>query len=78
MIFILAFSHTGLHLYRNNISICLQILSQMQQFGFCKIVSEETPIRLADLGILPERNSNNAGILLDEDLIAQLWGNFDS
>lgn len=49
----------------------------MEQVGFCKMCTEETPIRLADLGIGEDSKVSNAGVLLDDDLIAQLWGNFD-
>ncbi|KAF2262883.1 aldehyde dehydrogenase [Lojkania enalia] len=76
MIFILAFAHTRLPHYRSNIEASIDLMRGMKQVGFCKMVTEETPMRLADLGITDEKVSN-AGVLLDDDLIAQLWGNFD-
>ncbi|ORY17943.1 aldehyde dehydrogenase [Clohesyomyces aquaticus] len=77
MIFILAYAHTKLQCYRSNIETGLMLLRRMEQVGFCKIVAEETPVRLADLGISEDQKVCNAGVLLDDDLIAQLWGNFD-
>lgn len=76
MIFILAFGHTKMHHYRSNIEDSLELLKGMTQVGFCKMVSEETPMRLIDLGITSDKISN-AGVLLDDNLIAQLWGNLD-
>jgi aldehyde dehydrogenase (NAD+) len=75
MIFILAFGHTKMNHYRSHIEDSIDLLRGMHQIGFCKMVTEETPMRLADLGIT--RDVNNAGVLLDDDLIAQLWGNLD-
>ncbi|KAF2016395.1 aldehyde dehydrogenase-like protein [Aaosphaeria arxii CBS 175.79] len=76
MIFILAFGHTKLQHYRSNIEAALHLLKGMPQVGFCKMVTEETPMRLADLGLTFD-NQPNTGVLLDDDLIAQLWGNLD-
>lgn len=76
MIFILAFGHTKIQSYRASIEDSLELLGNMKQVGFCKMVSEETPMRLADLGIVSDRISN-AGMVLDDELIAQLWGNLD-
>lgn len=76
MIFILAFGHTKIPHYRSNIEESLALLKGMAQVGFCKMVTEETPMRVADLGIIGDQQSN-AGVLLDDDLIAQLWGNLD-
>jgi hypothetical protein len=76
MIFILAFGHTKMTVYRSNIEDSLGLLKGMNHIGFCKMVAEETPMRLADLGITSDTISN-AGMLLDDDLIAQLWGNLD-
>ena len=77
MIFILAYAHTKLHQYRSSIEAAIALLRGMQQIGFCQMVTEETPMRLADLGISDDNNISNAGVLLDDDLIAQLWGNLD-
>jgi hypothetical protein len=76
MIFILAYAHTKLHHYRSSIEACFAILRGMQQIGFCQMVTEETPMRVADLGIIGSEDSES-GVLLDDDLIAQLWGNLD-
>jgi hypothetical protein len=43
------------------------------------MVAEETPGRLADLGI-PEDSqmtNGNGDVHLDDQMIAQLWGNWD-
>jgi hypothetical protein len=83
MIFILAYAHTRTRQYSNHIETCMQLTQGMEQIGFTKMVSEETPGRLADLGI-PEKpqvvttNGNAQGdVHLDDQLIAQLWGNWD-
>jgi aldehyde dehydrogenase (NAD+) len=76
MILILAFGHTKQHHYRTQIEAAIELLRSMPQIGFCKMVTEETPMRLSDLGITDDKVSN-AGVLLDDDLIAQLWGNLD-
>lgn len=77
MIFILAFGHTKMQHYRANIEASLEMLKSMPQIGFTKMVTEETPLRLTDLGITSDKHSNT-GVLLDDDLIAQLWGNLDA
>jgi aldehyde dehydrogenase (NAD+) len=73
MIFILAFGHTKMQHYRTNIEDSLALLTGMHHVGFCKMVAEETPMRLADLGITHDTSAN----VLDDDIIAQLWGNLD-
>jgi aldehyde dehydrogenase (NAD+) len=75
MIFILAFGHTKMQHYRTNIEDSLQLTRGMHHVGFAKMVAEETPMRLADLGIPSNATSNH--MFLDDDLIAQLWGNLD-
>lgn len=77
MIFILAYAHTKLQHYRSSIETSLTLLRGMEQTGWCKIVTEETPLRLADVGISDDSKAGRGGVLLDDDLIAQLWGNFD-
>ncbi|KAF2198128.1 hypothetical protein GQ43DRAFT_474818 [Delitschia confertaspora ATCC 74209] len=82
MIFILAYARTHLCQYQTHLEKCVQLFRGMEQVGFAKIVAEETPIRLADLGVLKEGDEGSesgvAGVLLDDDLIAQLWGGLDS
>ncbi|KAF1966846.1 aldehyde dehydrogenase [Bimuria novae-zelandiae CBS 107.79] len=77
MVFILAFVHTKMPQYRSHIETSNSLMKSMEQIGFSKMVAEETPIRLADLGIPIETNEGNTSVLLDDDLIAQLWGNLD-
>ncbi|KAF2006126.1 aldehyde dehydrogenase-like protein [Amniculicola lignicola CBS 123094] len=78
MIFILAYAHTKMNHYRSNINASIELLRTMQQIGFCKMVTEETPMRLVDLGITEEgEGAGEKGVLLDDDLIAQLWGTLD-
>ena len=77
MIFILAFGHTKMQHYHANIEASIQMLRSMPQIGFTKMVTEETPMRLTDLGISSDKHPNT-GVLLDDDLIAQLWGNLDA
>lgn len=78
MIFILAFAHTRMHIYRSEIEDSIALLRSMEQIGFCKMVTVETPMRLAEMGITEEAKVSNTGVLLDDDLIAQLWGNLDT
>jgi aldehyde dehydrogenase (NAD+) len=78
MIFILAFARTKLRQYQLHLERCVDLFRGMEQVAFCKIVTEEIPMRLADLGISPELENGTTGVLLDDDMIAQLWGNFDS
>jgi aldehyde dehydrogenase (NAD+) len=76
MIFILAFGHTKNQHYRTNIEDTLALLTRMHHVGFCKMVAEETPMRLVELGVL--RPANDAEVnVIDDDIIAQLWGNLD-
>jgi hypothetical protein len=83
MIFILAYAHTRTTQYSSHIETCMQLTKGMEQIGFTKMVSEETPGRLADLGIPEEprvvtTNGNAHGdVHLDDQMIAQLWGNWD-
>lgn len=77
MIFILAFGHTKMHAYRSNIEDSMALLRGMQQVGFCRMVTEETPMRLKELGMGEGSTRESAGVLLDDDLIAMLWGNLD-
>lgn len=74
MIFILAFGHTKMPQYRTNIEDSLGLLKGMHHVGFTKMVAEETPMRVADLGITLDNTSTN---VVDDDIIAQLWGNLD-
>jgi hypothetical protein len=83
MIFILAYAHTRTRQYSNHIETCMRLARGMEQIGFTKMVAEETPGRLADLGIpdksqIPSGNGNTQGdVHLDDQMIAQLWGNWD-
>jgi hypothetical protein len=80
MIFILAYAHTKLPQYRTHMETSINLLRGMEQVGFCKMVTEETPLRLSDLGITftsVDSKDTNTGVLLDDELIAQIWGNFD-
>lgn len=81
MIYILAYAHTRNRQYSDHIEKLLALSRGMEQIGFTKMVTEETPGRLADLGI-PEPppqvdGSVNAPVHLDDEMIAQLWGNWD-
>jgi hypothetical protein len=89
MIFILAYAHTRTQLYSGHIETCMKLSRGMEQIGFTKMVTEETPGRLADLGIPEEQaqgvnafagtDGNAQGdVHLDDQMIAQLWGNWDS
>lgn len=77
MVFILAFAHTKMPQYRSHIEASVSLIKSLEQIGFSKMVAEETPLRLADLGIPIETKEGNTSVLLDDDLIAQLWGNLD-
>ena len=87
MIFILAYAHTHTPQYSSHIETCMRLSRNMEQIGFTKMVTEETPGRLADLGIPKEpqlavANANGNGnahgdVHLDDQMIAQLWGNWD-
>jgi len=83
MVFVLAYAHTRTPQYSANIEKLVSLSRGMEQIGFTKMVAEETPMRLAELGI-PERVSPGSGdanantlVHLDDDMIAQLWGNWD-
>ncbi|KAI8943693.1 hypothetical protein NX059_001676 [Plenodomus lindquistii] len=81
MIFILAYAHTRNRQYSGHIENLVKLCQGMEQIGFTKMVAEETPGRLADLGI-PETAQQaggdaNAPVHLDDEMIAQLWGNWD-
>lgn len=79
MIFILAYAHTRTSQYSKHIETCMQLARVMEQIGFTKMVAEETPGRLADLGIPedPQLTNGNGDVHLDDQMIAQLWGNWD-
>jgi hypothetical protein len=83
MIFILAYAHTRTAQYSNHIETCMRLTRGMEQIGFTKMVTEETPGRLADVGIpekphIPSGNGSAQGdVHLDDQMIAQLWGNWD-
>lgn len=78
IVFILAYVHTRLPQYSEHIWHLVELVNGMEQIGFTKMVSEETPIRLADLGIpkhVPTINNNNhTPVTLDDATMAQLWG----
>jgi hypothetical protein len=81
MIFILAYAHTRRIEYSGHIEKLISLARGMEQIGFTKMVTEETPGRLADLGI-PEKayqgnGDANATVHLDDEMIASLWGNWD-
>lgn len=81
MIFILAYAHTRTPQYSNHIETLMALTKGMEQIGFTKMVAVETPGRLADLGIPedPLQSSGNpdAPVQLNDEMIAQLWGNWD-
>lgn len=81
MIFVLAYAHTRNRQYSDHIEKLIALCRGMEQVGFAKMVTEETPDRLADLGI-PESSQQASGdengpVQLDDEMIAQLWGNWD-
>ncbi|KAH9883016.1 hypothetical protein J1614_000383 [Plenodomus biglobosus] len=81
MVFVLAYAHTRNRQYSHHIEKLIALCRGMEQIGFAKMVAEETPGRLADLGI-PEppqqvSGDSNAPVHLDDEMIAQLWGNWD-
>jgi aldehyde dehydrogenase (NAD+) len=82
MIFILAYAHTRTPRYSAHIEKLVELSRGMEQIGFTKMVAEETPIRLADLGITGQGQQSNGNgdsgpVHLDDQMIAQLWGNWD-
>ncbi|CAN9129962.1 unnamed protein product [Alternaria alternata] len=84
MIFILAYAHTRTPRYSTHIEKLVELSRGMEQIGFTKMVTEETPLRLAELGITgqAQQNNNNGNgdsgpVHLDDEMIAQLWGNWD-
>lgn len=84
MIFILAYAHTRTPRYSAHIEKLVELTRGMEQIGFTKMVTEETPLRLADLGITGQAQQNNGDangsngqVHLDDEMIAQLWGNWD-
>lgn len=83
MIFILAYTHTRDWQYRNKIEKLIELCQRMEQIGFTKMVTEETPGRLADLGIPAQSpqsyqmSDSNASMQLDDEMIAQLWENWN-
>jgi aldehyde dehydrogenase (NAD+) len=84
MIFILAYAHTRTSRYSTHIEKLVELSRGMEQIGFTKMVTEETPLRLAELGITGQaQQDNNNGngdsgpVHLDDEMIAQLWGNWD-
>ncbi|KAF1936775.1 aldehyde dehydrogenase-like protein [Clathrospora elynae] len=81
MIFILAYAHTRTPQYSSHMEKLMELTRRMEQIGFTKMVTEETPFWLQSLGI-PERvelvNGDAAGpVHFDDAMIAQLWGNWD-
>lgn len=80
MIFILAYAHTRTAQYSTHIEKLMALTIGMEQIGFTKMVAEETPGRLADLGIPlgPKAVDPVTGpVHVDDEMIAQLWGNWD-
>ncbi|KAF2129008.1 hypothetical protein P153DRAFT_29783 [Dothidotthia symphoricarpi CBS 119687] len=90
MIFLLAYAHTRVHMYRVYIDNCMALCRNMEQIGFTNMVTEETAVRLADMGIIttvtraPNVNENEDGnenatadVHLDDELVAQIWHDFD-
>lgn len=77
IIFILAYAHTRTTQYSTHIETCMRLCKNMEQIGFTKMVAEETPGRLADLGLPEEPQSESGDVHLDDQMIAQLWGNWD-
>lgn len=81
IICILAYAHTRTSQYSKHIEKLIALVQGMEQIGFTKMVAEETPGRLADLG-LPEQpqtvDSGTAGpVQLDDQMITQWWSNWD-
>jgi hypothetical protein len=78
MVFVLAYTHTRTSQYSNHIETCIRLSKGMEQIGFTKMVAEETPGRLADLGISEKPHAGNGNgrddVHLDDQMIAQLWG----
>lgn len=78
IIFCLAFGHTKLQIYSTNIRDALILLQHMPQVGFSKMVAKETPMRVAELGInISNDTQHTPTIHLDDEMVAQLWGNID-
>ena len=82
MIFVLAYAHTRTPLYRTHIEMLVELAKCSEQIGFMKMVAEETPGRLADLGLFDDprqanRSGSNSPVQVDDEMIAQLWRTWD-
>ena len=81
MILILAYAHTRRQEYSGHIEKLIALTRGMEQIGFTKMVTEETPGRLADLGISDRVEGGEGGgggeVHVDDEMIASLWGNWD-
>lgn len=77
MILILSFAHTKLQHLRSDIELCLETLRGMEQVGFCKLVTQETPIRIADVGIIGPPSNNTVVEGFNDSFTTQLWPGVD-
>lgn len=85
IVFILAYTHTTRPIYRAHIETLMALVKTMQQIGFAKMVAEETPGRLVDVGVFdPPRQMQmkvdgqpSSPVHIDDETIVQMWRNYD-
>ena len=79
-IFMCAYVASGKSEYKKDANDCLGIARQMEQIGFAKMIVQEAPIHLQNLGMdyysVPDYHNQHESYIPDEQTLANVWTMF--
>jgi hypothetical protein len=78
MILALGLARSDTQELRRDVELCVSVLENMEQVGFCSSVVHELPMRLAQLGFKSEPNNADVKVgFADPAAVSNLWPEFD-
>lgn len=77
-IFMCAFGYTQNPEYKKDANNCILVAQRMEQIGFAKMITTETPIHLQNLGMSYASPSDfsHESYIPDQKTIAEMWNNY--
>ena len=77
-IFMCAFGYTQNPEYKKDANNCIMIAQSMEQVGFAKMITTETPIHLQNLGMsyVTPSDFSHESFMSNQKTIAEMWNNY--